>query len=92
MTEKNKSDNHKFLPSSALSAFHLEANRSRSGMTVTVGGIIGISDYSDTGVLLMSHGGRICILGKRLKLCVYENNTLEISGKVEDIKFSYGKN
>jgi len=77
---------------SALSSFHMEADRSVKGMTLFISGIIGISDFTDECIMLMSHGGRITVEGRSLQLCIYENNTASISGKVEDIRFTYGKN
>ena len=93
MTEKNK----KALPAVGRMAhppfdFHLEADRSGKGMSVILGGIIGISDFCDDCILLRSHGGKIMVNGKNLFVSVYENNSIEIQGKVEGIKFIYGKN
>ena len=89
MTENNKeqADNRR-----GLSSFHLEADRSGSGLTLILSGIIGISDFSDSFILLKGHGGRICVQGKKLFINVYENETVEIVGRVEDIIFKYGKN
>lgn len=81
--EKNTTTSH---------TFHLEADRSRRGMSVFVSGIIGIGDFSDEEILLRSHGGRVSITGKRLDMVIYENQTVEISGRVEEISFKYGKN
>ena len=75
---------------SGLSSFHLEADRASAGLRITVSGIIGIQDFSDDSVLLASHAGRIFISGKKLKLEVYENKIIEISGMIGEICF--GKN
>lgn len=91
MTEKLKRGEKSGGVPSPFSAFHIEVNRSVRGIAVLASGIIGISDFSEERAVLMSHGGRIIILGKRLSICIYENKTVEISGKVEDIKFTYGK-
>ena len=77
---------------SALSRFNIEANRSVRGMSILIGGVVGIREYSDTSVLLLTHGGRIGISGKRILLTVYENNSVEIVGRVEEVSFTYGKN
>lgn len=79
-------------PPAPLSAFHLEAKRSVRGMSVIIGGVIGISDFSEETVLLKSHGGRITVSGKYMRLIIYEGSAVEINGKVEDISFTYGKN
>ena len=93
MTSKNKPDaiRRRGIPT-GLSSFHLEADRSTKGMSVILSGVIGISDFSDSSIHLLSHGGRIIVNGKKLFICVYENNTVEIGGKVEGVIFKYGKN
>ncbi len=90
MTDKKEHD-RSGLPLD-LSTFRLEANRSAKGMTLLLSGIIGISDFSEERVVLLSHGGRITINGKRLFINIYENNSVEILGKAEEISFRYGKN
>ena len=88
MTEKSKTKNDNVTTSQS---YHLEADRSRRGMSVFVSGIIGIGDFSEESVLLRSHGGKVLVSGKRLDISVYENRTVEISGRVEEISFKYGK-
>ena len=93
MTHKDKTQTSVYSKlSSALSAFHLEADRSTRGMSVILSGVIGISDFSDSSIHLLSHGGRIVVNGQKLFICVYENNSVEIVGKVEGVVFKYGKN
>lgn len=93
MTESRKGEKKigRGAPSN-LTAFHLEADRCTRGMSLLIGGIIGISDFTDECAVLMSHSGRITVLGKRISICIYENKTVEVSGRVEDIRFTYGKN
>ena len=93
MTKKNKTENNLIRPNIPdLFGFHIEADRTSKGMAIVVSGIIGISDFSDYSILLRSHGGRIAINGKGLFINVYENQSVEIVGKVEEIIFKYGKN
>ena len=89
MTEKVKKQDKNFT---ASQSFHLEADKSRSGMSVSISGIIGIGDFTDETVFLRSHGGKVTVAGKRLNVSVYENKTVEISGRIEEISFKYGKN
>ena len=89
--EKTKSSSYSKI-SAALSSFHLEADRSTKGMSVILSGVIGISDFSDSSIHLLSHSGRIVVNGQKLFICVYENNSVEIVGKVEGVVFKYGKN
>lgn len=92
MTEKTKNTTNKNGIPSGLSSFHLEADRSREGLAIILSGIIGISDFSDSFIHLKSHGGRVSVVGKKLFIRVYENCSVQIVGKVEEIVFQYGKN
>ena len=75
-----------------LSSFHLEADRSGGGMSLLLSGIIGVSDFSDESISLISHSGRIIVYGSKLFISLYENSYIEIEGKVNGITFNYGKN
>ena len=79
-------------PRGNLKAMHIEAERCTRGISMLIGGIIGVSDFNDSCVILSSHGGRINIKGKGLSLCVYDNGSVEIVGGIENIELSYGKN
>ena len=86
--EGGKMDNIKSLASS----FFLEAERNGRGMAINMGGIIGISDYSDDYVRLKSHAGYILIKGSRISLTVFDGGCIEVVGRIEGIEFKYGKN
>ena len=88
MTEKKKEQKSPIEP---FSSFHFEADRCSVGMCMVISGVVGISQLSDEIVSLKSHGGRLDISGKRLKICVFENSTVEIKGRIEEAKFLYGK-
>ncbi|MBQ8302924.1 MAG: YabP/YqfC family sporulation protein [Clostridia bacterium] len=91
MTDKDRRNKRNSIGiPSGLSSFHLEANRSVKGMAIVLSGIIGVSDFSDQEVVLLSHSGRVFVKGKKLFINVFENNTVEIVGRVEGIIFSYG--
>ena len=77
---------------SPLGKFHLEANRSVHGMSIMISGVIGVSSFTESEIILKSHSGRIRVEGRMLDIKVYESGTAEISGRVENIGFLYGKN
>ena len=85
MTEK------KYIYSSRPPSFSLEASRVGRGVSLAISGVIGISDYSESEILLKSHGGKIRVCGQRLMLSIYEDKTAEIVGRIEEISFGYGK-
>lgn len=85
--QKNRGDN----PKSLAPPFHVEAYRSGRGISMVIGGVIGISEYSAESLELLSHGGRISIVGKLIKVGILESNTVEITGKIREVDFKYGK-
>ena len=93
MTDKAKKKREtKELPRGALSGLHIEADRTGRGMSLVLCGIIGVGDFSENQILLLSHGGRITVTGRRLRIKVLESNSVEIVGPVEGVAFKYGKN
>lgn len=86
MTDKKEK-----MPISPVSSFHLEADRCTEGIKMFVSGVIGIGGYSAEEIFLRSHACRLRICGKRLKICVYENNTVEVLGRIEETEYIYGK-
>ncbi len=72
--------------------FDLEIKRYGGGLKMVVVGAIGISELSDSSIVIKCHGIRMNVLGTKLKINVLESKTLEIYGRTEEIKFTYGKN
>lgn len=93
MTEKEKI---KFgvvrAASDGISKFRLEAERCSGGIQIRIAGIIGLNSFSNECVEINNHGCRVLINGKSLDVTLFENNQIEIRGKVEEIGFKYGKN
>lgn len=87
-----KTKRERSSPPSPMSRFNLEANRHVRGMSMLIGGVVGIREYSDETMILATHGGRVGISGRRLSLTIYENNSVEVVGRIEEVTFSYGKN
>lgn len=75
-----------------VSSFRMEGERCSRGMRIRLAGILGISEFSEDYVAITNHGGRIGIKGKRLEITVFDNNQIEISGRIEELCFYYGKN
>lgn len=71
--------------------FYLSCERTADGMSVIVGGIISVTDFSEEEVRLAGHTGRIAVSGSGLSISVFENKNLEIKGQVKEIKFAYGR-
>lgn len=92
MTDLENSRGIEDKNSRGLYSFHLEADRSRGGLSILMSGIIGVSDFSDRFIDLKSHGGRVKVSGEKLFIKVFEKGCIEIVGRVEGIAFAYGKN
>ena len=80
------------MTSAIMSRFHLEAERTPSGVEILASGVIGVKEFSRESVELLTHSGRVFIYGKRLSILVFENGTVEVKGRIEDVRFGYGKN
>lgn len=71
--------------------FELEASRKGRGISVGISGIISIEECSECRITMKSHGGKICIMGEKLSVNIYENNSVDVVGRVKEIGFDYGK-
>ena len=69
----------------------LEIRKSSRGATLSVVGVIGVTELSDESISLASHSGRLDVRGSGLVLSVFENKCVEVSGKIEGLELGYGK-
>ncbi len=79
------------LASLVGSPLHLELEKSGAGAVAVVAGIVSIAEYSEQSVTLMSHKGRVILCGKYLTITVLENKTVEVCGRIEEVRFTYGR-
>lgn len=85
MQKREKKEKRNFV--AMPSAFHIEADKTRGGISVSVSGVISIPDFTENSALIRVRGRRIKIRGKALSVAVYENRIAEIIGDVEGIDF-----
>ncbi len=71
--------------------FFLNGERSSSGMRISFGAVVSVAEFSSEEVLILTHSGRIRVLGSGLLLSVFEGRGIEIVGKVRGLEFLYGK-
>lgn len=71
---------------------NFELRKNSRNSTALICGIISINSYSDSQLELLSHSGRIFVNGEHLELILLESRTLEIYGRITEVKFAYGKN
>ena len=73
------------------SGLSVELRKSTKGAVVVISGIVSISDCSEKRVELLSHSGRITLEGDWIEVSVLENRTVEIYGRITEVRLSYGK-
>lgn len=89
--KKKKADHASILAAIKSSPFRLEMRKGARGAVMLVSGVIGISDYTEECVVILSHGGRLTVRGEGLSLGSLEGRALEIFGKIEEVSVGYGK-
>ena len=67
-------------------SFYFELSKRGKISSAVIGGVIGILDFSDKNVFLATHSGRINISGERLNVTIFENKTIQITGKIAEIR------
>lgn len=70
----------------SLYGFKLSAEASVGGVRLELTDCIGIREFCDSRVTLVTKRGRIEILGDKLSVTIYENRTVELFGCITDIK------
>ncbi len=86
--QRKSNDSEKLTTSeNAFSRFHIEADRTASGISVSAAGVVSIFDISNREVILKLRRGKLKITGERLLLNVYEGRTVEITGRVRSVEF-----
>ena len=72
--------------------FHIEIDKSDSGLRILTAGVKRIKELSEKSISLKAKGFTLKISGERLSLSLYEDKTVEIRGKLEVIEFENTKN
>jgi len=87
MQDKRKKETNEDEAIKNLAGFHIEADRIKEGISVSVTGVCSILEFTEEISTLKLRRGRIRISGKGLSIAVYENKIVEISGKVCTVEF-----
>ena len=77
--------------SAGISSLSFELKKNAKGAKAIIGGVVSISAYTGEHLELLSHSGRVILEGERLSVSLLENRTLEIYGRIKEVRFSYGK-
>jgi hypothetical protein len=65
--------------------------KSSRAAVLVVSGILSIGEYTDSSLELVSHSGRITLLGESLGLSVLEGRVVEIYGRITEVRLGYGR-
>lgn len=74
------------------SDFHAEIDKSGDGFRVLVSGVRRVTELSEKSLSLKCPHHSLKIKGDTLSLSLYEDKSVEISGKLEVIEFANTKN
>ena len=70
----------------------VECRRTAHGMFVGVSGVVTVREYSAERITLVTHRGSVTLLGEKISMSVFANQSVELSGGIRGIEFNYGKN
>lgn len=92
MTGKQKTMKFASILSSIKSSpLNIEMKKSSRGAVFVASGIMSVGELSEDSVTLLSHSGRLVLIGDNLGISVFENRIVEVYGKITEVKLSYGK-
>ena len=78
-------------PTIFKSPFHIELDSTPRGFSISLSGVKGISEYSDSKIKLRLSGFSLLISGEKMFMTVFEERRVEIIGKFKEVEFIYGK-
>ncbi len=79
------------LASVRSSPLKIDMQKSSRGAVTVISGIMSISEMSENEIELVSHSGRVVLLGDSLGVTVLENRSVEIYGRITEVRLTYGK-
>ena len=75
----------------SISPLSLEIKKGKRSACLVCSAVVSIVDYSEESLIIATHKGRVNIIGEGLVLSVLENRTVEVFGRIEEVRMSYGK-
>lgn len=79
------------LSSVSRSAFHIEIKKSSRGAIAVISGVMSVGEYTEESIELLSHAGRINLIGESLSISVLDGHIIEVYGLITEVKLGYGK-
>jgi len=68
-------------------SFHIEGDGAGNKMSISISSVMAVVELDEELISLRLLRGKINVRGKKLSISVYENNIVEIVGKVGNIEF-----
>ncbi len=72
-------------------SFHMEITSGALGVSLLVNGVVGVCELDSEFVSLITSRGGLSLIGRGLSVSSLAERTLEVSGKITEIKFASGK-
>ena len=89
--QKTDKNNPKLFPKILPGDFHIELDRTTRGLSLSCSGVQGITEFSENEVNIRLSEFSVLICGSKLLITVFEEKSIEILGKITEVKFIYGK-
>ena len=87
-----KNEIKNFLPSPpSQMPFHIEVDKYRTGISISVSGVKRINEFSDALIRLRITSFSLEVVGAGLCMTVFEDKNVEIIGKISEVRFLYDK-
>lgn len=92
MTDKaRKMSIESLLSTVGSKSVSVEMRKNARGAVAVIFGVVSVSEFSDGGIEILTRGGRILISGERLGISALENHSLEIYGRITEVRMTYGR-
>ena len=91
MTDVRRISMESLLTSLGGKSVSIEMRKNSRGAVAVISGVVSVSEFSDDGIEILTHGGRIFILGEGLGISALEDHALEIYGRIVEVRLTYGR-
>jgi hypothetical protein len=89
MQREEKSRKTFFEMRNPISTFHMEIDKVGAVTCLLCSGVKGISEFNDEFIKVRGSGFSVLVCGKGLKINIFEGTTVEVIGKISEVKFLY---
>lgn len=87
MTRKDKSQKEHISAEKINPHFRIEADGKFKNLSLSISGCVSISEFSEEKIVVFTRREEITFNGKKLKITLFEDKTVEIIGKIDSLFF-----